>query len=139
MVYSRQKCTNYSKLDDQVQIYQVEDNGKILVTNGIIRGADVISSFVDGHYFLAFEIKASMQSAANSFTIPIIKNGKLLGLLTSYNSEEQLLDVTAPEIIRAFLKDCSDGNYTGFPSLGIGTSRTSDPHFRSSASLSDIQ
>ncbi len=128
-----------AKLDEKVEIYQAEDNGKLLVTKGVIRGADVVSSFVDGHYFLAYEIKASMQSAANSYTIPVIKEGKLLGLLTSYNSEEQLLDVTAPEVLRAFLEDANDGTYTGFPSLGISTSRTSDPHFRSWLKLNDSQ
>lgn len=133
------KISPSPKLDDPVQAYQVEDNGKILVTNGIIRGADVVSSFVDGHYFLTFEVKASMQSAANSFTIPVMKEGKLLGLLTSYSSDEQLLDVTAPEIIRAFLDDVSEGKYLGFPSLGINTSRTSDPHFRAWLKLSDTQ
>jgi S1-C subfamily serine protease len=127
------------KLEDTVQVYQVEDNGKLLVTNGVIRGADVVSSFVDGYFFLAYEIKASMQSAANSFTIPVIKDGKLLGLLTSYSTEEQLLDVTAPEIIRAFLADTQDGTYDGFPSLGISTSRTSDPHFRAWLKLTDSQ
>ncbi|MGJ8657286.1 MAG: PDZ domain-containing protein [Akkermansiaceae bacterium] len=127
------------KLDDKVKAYQVEDNGKTLVTNGIIRGADVVSSFVDGHYFLAFEIKASMQGAANSFTIPVLKDGKLLGLLTSYSSDEQLLDVTAPEIIKAFLTDVNDGDYVGFPSLGISITRTSDPHFRSWLKLDDDQ
>lgn len=127
------------KLDDNVQVYQVEDNGKLLVTNGVIRGADVVSSFVDGHFFLAYEVKASMQSTANSFTIPVMKDGKLLGLLTSYSSEEQLLDVTAPEIIRAFLEDTNNGKYIGFPSLGISVSRTSDPHFRTWLKLSDSQ
>lgn len=127
------------KLEDIVQIYQVEDNGKILITDGVIRGADVVSSFVDGHFFLAYEVKASMQSAANSFTIPIIKEGKLLGILTSYSSDEQMLDVIAPEIIRAFLDDANDGTYDGFPSLGISTGRTSDPHFRAWLKLSDDQ
>ena len=127
------------KLGDSVKAYQVEDNGNILVTNGVIRGADVVSSFVDGHFFLAFEIKASMQSATNSFTIPVLKDGKLLGLLTSYTSDEQLLDITAPEIIRAFLEDASDGAYTGFPSLGINVTRTSDPHFRAWLKLNDTQ
>ena len=127
------------KLDETVQVYQVEDNGKLLVTDGVIRGADVVSSFVDGHFFLAYEVKASMQSAANSFTIPVMKGGKLLGLLTSYSSEEQLLDVTAPEIIRAFLDDANDGKYDGFPSLGVTTGRTSDPHFREWLKLTDEQ
>jgi len=131
--------TTNPKLNEQVQAYQVEDNGKILVTEGVIRGADTVSSFIDGYYFLSFEVKASMQSAANSFTIPVLKDDKLLGVLTSYDSEEQLLDVIAPEIITAFLKDASDGNYIGFPSLGVSVSRTSDPHFRTWLKLSDTQ
>ena len=118
------------KLNEEVQVYQSEDNGKLLITQGVVRGADIISSFVDGHYFLAYEIKASMQSTANSFTIPVLKDKKLIGILTSYNSEEQLLDVTAPEIINAFLEDAQNGEYIGFPSLGVSTSRTTDPHFR---------
>ncbi len=126
-----------AKLNDPVQVYQIEDSGKTLVTNGVVRGVDIVSSFVAGHYFLTYEIKASMQSASHSFTIPIIKNGKLLGILTSYNSKDQILDVTAPEIIQSFIDDAKDGEYTGFPSLGIGISRTDDPHFRSWLKLDD--
>ena len=127
------------KLEETVEIYQVEDSGRILLTKGVIRGADIVSSFVDRHYFLTYEVKASMQSAANSFTLPVLKNGKLLGLLTSYSSEEQLLDVTAPEIINCFLQNANNGKYTGFPSLGVGISRISDPHFRAWLKLDDSQ
>ena len=133
------KMAPSASLNEAVQVYQVEDSGKILVTEGIIRGADIVSSFVANHYFLTYEVKASMQSASNSFTIPVMKNGKLLGILTSYNSEDQLLDITAPEIIKAFLDDAKDGEYIGFPSLGIGTSRTDDPHFREWLKLDDSQ
>ena len=128
-----------ASLNESVKVYQVEDSGRTLVTDGTIRGADIVSSFVANHYFLTYEVKASMQSASNSFTIPVMKNGKLLGILTSYNNDDQLLDITAPEIITAFLDDAKDGEYTGFPSLGIGTSRTDDPHFREWLKLNDSQ
>ncbi|MFC4995543.1 S1C family serine protease [Rubritalea tangerina] len=123
-------------LGDTVNIVQIEDNGMALVTPGKIQGADVVSSFVAGHYFLTYEVKASMQSAASSFTVPVLKDGKLLGLLTSYSSKDQLVDIIAPEIIHAFLEDAKDGEYVGFPSLGIGTSRTTDIHFRDWLKLS---
>ncbi len=128
-----------AKLQDKVTVLQVEDNGMPLITTGVIRGADVVSSFADGHYFLTFEIKASMQSASNSYTIPILKDNKLLGLLTSYDSKDQMLDCTAPEIIQAFLKDASDGDYTGFPSLGVSINSTNDKHFRAWLKLKDDQ
>ena len=71
-----------------------------------------------------------MQSASSSFSLPAIKEGKLLGLLSSYNSKDQIIDIIAPEIITAFMKDASDGDYKGFPSLGISINSTVDPNFR---------
>lgn len=126
-------------LKDEVEIVQLEDNGMTIVTEGRLQGADIVSSFVDGHYFLTYEIKASLQSAANSYTIPVLHKGKLLGLLTSYSSKDQLLDVIAPEIVAAFLKDAADGDYVGFPSLGIASTATTDPNFRDWLKLSDEQ
>lgn len=121
---------NSSKIGNKVTVMQVESSGATLKTEGVIRGGKVMSSFVPGHYFLTYVIKASMQSAASSFSIPVFEEGKLLGILTSYNSKDQLLDVTAPEIINAFLKDTEDGEYKGFPELGLSVSRTQDPGFR---------
>ncbi len=123
-------------LGDEVNIVQIEDNGMTLITEGRIQSADVVASFVPGHFFLNYEVKASMQSAANSFTVPVLKDDKLLGLLTSYSSKDQLVDIISPEIIQAFLKDAKDGAYQGFPSLGIGTTRTTDTHFRDWLQLS---
>lgn len=120
-----------AKLGDSLQVVQIEENGMPLVTEGKVQSADVVASFVKGQYFLTYEVKASMQSAASSYTIPVLHNEKLLGLLTSYSSKDQLLDVIAPEIISAFLKDAADGSYEGFPSLGVSTSRTTDDNFRS--------
>lgn len=117
-------------LGDTVNVIQIEDNGMTLVTDGKIQAADVSSSFVSGHFFLNYEVKASMQSAGSSYTLPVLREGKLLGLLTSYSSKDQLVDVIAPQIISAFLADARDGEYQGFPSLGIGTTRTTDTHFR---------
>lgn len=128
---------DHAKLGDTATIYQVENNGMPLITTGIIQGADAISSFVDGHFFLTYMIKASMQSASNSFTIPVLKDGKLLGLLTNYNSKDQIVDCTAPEIVNAFLKDALDGQYTGFPSLGINITSTNDETFRAWLKLND--
>lgn len=126
-------------LGDTVEVVQIEDNGMPIITEGRVQSVDVVASFVSGHYFLNYEIKASMQSAANSYTVPVMKNDKLLGLLTSYSSKDQLIDVIAPEIISAFLKDARDGEYLGFPSLGIATSRTTDVHFRDWLKLSSDQ
>lgn len=124
---------------DSVDIWQLEDNGGAVRTEGSVRSVDLLSSFASGHFFLSYEVKASMQSASSSYTLPVFRNGKLLGILTSYNSKDQICDVVAPEIIKLFLEDVKDGTYEGFPSLGIATVLTEDPQFRKYLGLKDEQ
>lgn len=126
-----------AKKGDKVDVWQLEDNGMPLVTHATIQSVDVVSSFAQGHYFLTYEAKGSMQSASSSFTLPVVRNGKLLGLLSSYNSKDQIIDIMTPEIISAFLADAEDGEHLGVPSLGIGVSSTVDPSFRKWLKLPD--
>jgi hypothetical protein len=118
------------KLGDTLDIVQVEENGTPLVTPGSLLSIDVVSNFLPGQFFLTYEVKASMQSAANSFSLPVLHDGKLAGLLTSYDSKDQISDVTATDIVARFIKEAADGDYAGFPSLGISISRTDDSNFR---------
>ncbi|TAE77522.1 MAG: PDZ domain-containing protein [Verrucomicrobia bacterium] len=115
---------------DPLDIIQLEENGTPLITTGDLRSIDVVSNFLPGQFFLTYEVKASMQSAANSFSLPVLRDGKLAGILTSYDAKDQLSDVVATDIIARFVRDAADGDYAGFPSLGISTSRTEDPNFR---------
>lgn len=119
-----------TKIGAKVDVWQLEDNGMPLITQATIQGADIVSSFTTGHYFLTYEAKGSMQSATSSFSLPVVQNGKLLGMLSSYDSKDQIIDIIAPEIISAFLADAADGEYLGFPSLGISINSTVDPNFR---------
>lgn len=120
-----------AKLGDKITVWQLEDSGVPIITPATIQGVDIVSSFADGHFFLTYEAKGSMQSASNSFTLPVTKDGNLLGLLTNYDSDDQIIDIIAPEIIATFVEDASDGKYVGSPSLGIGITNTVDPSFRS--------
>jgi len=124
------KIASPAKPSDEIELLQLETNGDPLSTTGKIRSMELLSTFVSGQYFLGYVVKASMQTSGNSFTLPAFRNGKLTGILTSYDSKDQICDVISIDIISAFLKDAEDGNYEGFPSLGIGTATTEDPHFR---------
>lgn len=126
-------------LGDKLDVIQIEDNGLPLRTTGIIQSVDVTSTFLPEHSFLAYRVKASMQSAASSYTLPVLRDDKLAGLLVSYNSKDQLCDVSGTEIVRSFLADAEDGAYAGFPSLGVAVSRTEDPSFRAWLKLADDQ
>jgi S1-C subfamily serine protease len=117
-------------LGDTLEIVQVEESGTPLVTAGSLQSIDVVSTFLPGQFFLTYEVKASMQSAANSFSLPVLHDGKLAGILTSYDSKDQISDVTATDIVARFVEEAADGDYAGFPSLGISISRTEDANFR---------
>ena len=129
-------------LGDPVGVLQVEENGLPLLTTGFLQTIGVSSAFLPGHSFLTFYIKASMQSSASSFSLPVLSDGRLAGLLFSYNSREQIIDSAATEIIARFLDAAaaaeSQGTaYQGFPGLGVAIARTEDPAFRAWLNLDE--
>ncbi|KAB2638301.1 MAG: PDZ domain-containing protein [Verrucomicrobia bacterium] len=122
-----------------LDIYQIEDNGTALRTSGTVQSIDVSSTFLPSHNFLTYMVKASMQSAASSYTVPVLAHGKLAGLLSSYNSKDQICEVCATAIIARFIKAASHHPYTGFPSLGVAVAFTEDPQLRQWLKLPDDQ
>ncbi|MGJ8678395.1 MAG: PDZ domain-containing protein [Akkermansiaceae bacterium] len=126
-----------ANIGEAIEIWQLDTNGMPIVTPTFIQSVDILASFSAGHYFLTYLAKGSMQSASNSFTLPAIHNGQLIGLLTAYNTKDQIIDIMAPEVITAFLADAEDSQYTGFPSLGVGIDNTVDPNFRQWLKLPD--
>ena len=122
-----------------LDIYQIEDNGVELRTSGTLQTVDVSSNFLPGQAFLTYQIKASMQSAASSYSIPVFDRGKLAGVLTSYNSKDQLCDVAATDIVARFITAAATEPYVGFPSIGVAIARTEDPSFRQWLKLPDDQ
>jgi len=129
-------------LGDRLDVLQVEENGLPLLTTGFLQSIGVSSNFLPGQSFLTFFIKASMQSAAGSFSLPILYEGRLAGMLFGYNSNEQLIDSAATEILARFLESAAtaeseDSAYRGFPGLGVVIARAEDPSFRAWLNLSD--
>lgn len=133
------EITNPPEIGATLEILQVEDNGVALQTPGTLQSIDLASNFLPGHSFLTYMVKASMQSAASSYSLPVLRDGKLAGVLISYNSKDQLCDVASTDIIKRFLAAAADGQYKGFPSLGISIARTEDASFRQWLKLSDEQ
>jgi S1-C subfamily serine protease len=127
------------KIGQTLEIVQIEDNGVSLLTPGTLQSVDVSSNFLVGHNFLTFLVKASMQSAASSYSLPVLQNGKLAGVLISYNAKDQICDVASTDIVARFIKGSSNGDYKSFPSLGVSTARTEDSSFRQWLKLNDTQ
>ena len=122
-----------------LEILQLEDNGLTLQTSGILQSIEVSANFLPGYSFLTYMVKASMQNAASSYSLPVLCGGKLAGVLVSYDAKDQLCDVTSTDIVTRFLKEATAGKYIGFPSLGVTIARTEDASFRQWLQLTDDQ
>ncbi|NJR43361.1 MAG: hypothetical protein HC767_12570 [Akkermansiaceae bacterium] len=122
-----------------LEIIQIEDNGETIRTSGNLQSVDIVSNFLHNQRFLTYLVKASMQSAASSYSLPVLQNGKLSGILVSYDSKDQICDVISTDVISRFIKASSNGGYKGFPSLGISGSRTEDMSFRQWLKLTEDQ
>ncbi|MCB1233148.1 MAG: serine protease, partial [Verrucomicrobiae bacterium] len=125
------------KPKDTVEVWQIEDNGDGVTTSVDILRAAVNQYFIDSAVFLVYQAVGSLQARANSFTLPVIKDGKLGGMLLSYNAKEQISQVLAGPIIKAFLDDLKDGDYQGFPTLGIAFEQTLDDQLRRFAKIDE--
>jgi len=122
---------------DTLQVWQVEDNGDGVSTDVDVLRVDVGRYFIPGSVFLLYQVKGSLQARTNSFTLPVVKNGKLVGMLLSYSSKEQTASVLPTPIVEAFLADIADGNHEGFPNLGISFAQTLDETFREFNGIAD--
>ena len=120
---------------DKLEIWQIEDTGTAVSTEGEILGVDVSTYYLDSSDFLIYQLKASLRYQSGSFTLPVVKDGKLAGLLLSYNSRDQISTLLAAPIISHFLTELDKDEYPGFPSLGIGYSQTLDDQLRGYAGL----
>lgn len=126
-------------IGEELSIFQLEDSGIELITVGTLQSVDVISSFLPNQNFLTYLVKASMQGAPSSFSLPVIQGNALAGILTSYHSEDQISDVLSVDVIARFLTNAEKTGGAGFPSLGVSTSRTDDDSFRSFLKLQSEQ
>lgn len=124
-----------TKAGDRLEVWQLEDNGTAASTEANVIQVSVGRYFVDGSFFLNYVLRGSLQYRTSSFTLPVIKEGRLAGLLLSYDSKEQTSDVLPAPIIDHFLKDLEDGEYSGFPNLGLSYAPTLDEQLRKYAKL----
>ena len=115
---------------DRLAAWQLEPTGALLATEGLVTTVQMTSYPIDVGQFLTYRISIPMQYRENSYTVPLVKNNKLAGLLLRYDSRSQLLDAIPAPIITHFLKEAESRNYRGFPSAGFSFFPTRDPELR---------
>jgi S1-C subfamily serine protease len=118
---------------DRLAAWQLEPTGALVATEGLVTTIQMTRYPVDLGQFLTYRISISMQYRDNSYTVPLVKNNKLAGLLLRYDPRTQVLDAIPAPIIAHFLKDAETQHYRGFPSAGFGFFPTRDPQLRTFA------
>ncbi|HEX4652834.1 MAG TPA: PDZ domain-containing protein [Candidatus Udaeobacter sp.] len=122
---------------DRLAAWQLEPTGALLATEGLVTTIQIMPYPIDVGQFLTYRISIPMQYRENSYTVPLVKNNKLAGLLLRYDSRSQLLDAIPAPIINHFLKEAESQKYRGFPSAGFSFFPTRDPDLREYAAEKD--
>jgi hypothetical protein len=121
---------------DQLAVWQVKPNGIVTPVLGTITSIELMR-YPYSNYFLTYRLNSSLQYRFQNFTLPVIKDGSLAGLLMNYDAKAQTIDVVAAPVIAHFLEDAADGEYKGFPLTGVEISSTVDPQLRRYVGISD--
>lgn len=124
-----------AKVGDTISAWQLENNGNLLATNGVMTTAEVSRYPVDDSTFLMYRVTASLQARENSFTMPMVKDGKLVGMLARYDATSTNIDVIPTPVIEHFLRAAAKPPYQGFPRAGMTFANTRDPQLRRFAGL----
>src|SRR5438132_1032033 len=118
---------------DRLAAWQLEATGALVATEGLVTTIQMTRYPIDVGQFLTYRVSLPMQYRENSYTIPLVKNNKLAGLLLRYDPRAQLIDAIPAPIITHFLKDAETEKYGGFPSAGFSFFPTRDPQLRTFA------
>ncbi|MEI6035898.1 MAG: PDZ domain-containing protein [Verrucomicrobiae bacterium] len=119
-----------SRVGDRATILQLEPNGEIAQTLGTVTSISVGGYPLDNMGLLLFRLSAPMQQRDGSFTMPAVRDGKLLGLLMRYDARSQTADIISTPVIEHFLKEAAKPAYGGFARAGLAFSSTRDPQLR---------
>ncbi len=115
---------------DHLSVWQLENTGALLITDALLTTVAVGRYPEDDVALLAYSLTTSLQYREGSFTLPMVKNGKLAGLMLRYDTRTQNADAIPAAVIRHFLDDAASGTYGGFPKAGLLFAPMRDPQLR---------
>jgi S1-C subfamily serine protease len=124
------ELTTDTTVGDRLAALQLEQTGALVVTDGLVTAVQVTRYPSEVGQFLTYRVSIPLQYRDNSYTVPLVRNNKLAGLLLRYDPRSQLMDVIPAPIIAHFLKDAAKPKYGGFPTLGFTYFPTRDPQLR---------
>lgn len=118
-----------------LEVWQFENNGTPVSSGVEFNRVDLGPYFLEDQFFLIFQANGAVQYRSGTFTLPVIHEGKLAGMLLRYNSRDQVSDILPATIVDRFLKDVATAPYEGVPSFGVRSAPTLDPQLRTHLKL----
>lgn len=118
------------KVGEEATVLQLEPNGDIARTIGRITSISVGGYPSESASLLLFKLGASLQQKDGSFTLPAVRDGRLIGMVMRYDARNQSADIIPTAVIRHFLAELDSPAYQGFARLGIAFAPLRDPQLR---------
>jgi len=127
------------KLLDAVNVIGYpQGGGKISITEGVVSRIEVISYSQSSRKLLTVQIDAAINPGNSGG--PVVLNGKLVGIaMQTLKSGQNIGYIIPMPIIDHFFKDLEDGEYEGFPIMGIDYNNTENVHLREFYQLPEDQ
>lgn len=126
-----------AKINDPLDIWQFEPNGRSVTTTVTLQHFELANYFLENSAFLVYEATGNVQFRDSIGALPVIRDGKLTGILLRYNSDSQVSEILPGTIIEHFLNDLANPPYQGFPNFGIKYARTQDEQLREFAKMGE--
>lgn len=120
----------HASIGDTLSVWQLETTGTLLVTKGQMTTVEVTRYPIDDSPLLVYRMTTPLQFRDSSFTLPVVKDGKLVGLIMRYDNTTNNAEILPAPVIEHFLQDAKKAPYEGFARVGIYSSPTRDPQFR---------
>lgn len=119
-----------ARLGSTADILQLEPNGDIAPTAARITTITIAPYMIEDVGLLVFRLSAPIQQRDGSFVLPVVRDGRLLGIVMRYDNRNQTADVIPPAIINRFLENAGRETSLAFPRAGIGIAPLRDPQLR---------
>ncbi len=124
------KIGNAPKLGDEVKLWQFNDDGLPIITDGRLLATESGCPFTMCEPFVLYNVKSSVTALRGGGSNPIMVGDTLVGISTNIQpTNQKVLSLTTP-LIKTFLKQAQSGKYVGFPTDGAEVTPLTDPVFR---------
>lgn len=115
---------------DRAEILQIEPTGEIARTPATVTSITVLPYPLESAALLAFRLSSPLQMRDNSFVLPAVRGGELLGLLMRYDARSQTADLVSAPVIKNFLERADSEGFPGLARAGFAFSPLRDPALR---------